>query len=453
MQFVQWNVRGITSKILWLLEPPFSFVQCLVLQETWLSASDSFSLKKKKIFCIERQISPRRGLITAVCQDIPAQLISLPLSEVEVFRFVKALLNKDGSPSISNLVLSSGITLRAPIAQADAIAASLIKRAPDAQIPLDFSVDYFETSDDKTLNCPFSFREFQNGLVKTRNKSSGIDQVTKKMSCLSDEKIYKILDLLNNLWTNMLVPESWRIAKIIPILKPGENAAEVTSYRPIALTSVLGKIFEWIILARLLRFYLENKIFSPFHAGFLPYKGCDSLSAALLNKVLTTRALKRFVYGISLDINAAYDNIWHDGLMLKLLQFGVRGKSALWISYFLQDRKAFVSWRGVSFSLFKHERGIPQRSILSPLLFTIFMNYIYSVLPNDVTCFIYADDIFILVEESNIEAIKNKLSFCVSKLESWCNEWHMNIAPQKSNKINLSSRRSPVGFPVLFSWL
>ncbi|GBN51604.1 putative RNA-directed DNA polymerase from transposon BS [Araneus ventricosus] len=136
--------------------------------------------------------------------------------------------------------------------------------------------------------------------------------------------------------------------------------------------------------------------------------------------------------------------------MLKLLQSGVRGKIALWISYFFQDRKAFVSWRGVSSTLFKHERGVPQGSVLSPLIFTVFMHDVYSVLPNDVTCFIYADDIFILVEEYNIEAVKNKLRFCVSKLESWCNEWHMDIAPQKSNIINLSSRRSPTGFPVLF---
>ncbi|GBM23896.1 hypothetical protein AVEN_208524-1 [Araneus ventricosus] len=159
-------------------------------------------------------------------------------SSHQAFRIIQALLNKDGSPSISNLVLSSGITLTALIAQANAIAASLIKRAPDERISLDFSADYSETSDDKTLNRPFSFREFENALAKTRNKSPGTDQVTKKMlSCVSDENIHKILDMFNNLWTNMIVPE-WKIAKIIPILKPGENAVEVTTYRPIALTSV-----------------------------------------------------------------------------------------------------------------------------------------------------------------------------------------------------------------------
>ncbi|GBN08225.1 RNA-directed DNA polymerase from mobile element jockey [Araneus ventricosus] len=307
-------------------------------------------------------------------------------SSHQAFRTVKASLNKDGVPSTYNLVLSSGITLTTLTAEANAIAISLIKKAPEERIPLDFSADYFKTLDDQNLNRPFSFREFHNTLAKTRNKSPRIDQVTKKMlSCLSDENMYKILNLFNNLWSNMRVPESWRIAKIVPILKPGENAAEVTSYRSIALTSVLGKIFEWIILAKLLRIYLENKFFSPFHAGSLPYKGCDSLSAALLNKVLTARALKKFMYGISLDIKAAYYNAWHDGLMLKLLQSGVKGKTALWISFFLQDRKAFVSWRGISSSLFKHERSIPQGSVLWSLLFTIFMNYIYSFLPNDVT--------------------------------------------------------------------
>ncbi|GBO16478.1 hypothetical protein AVEN_173733-1 [Araneus ventricosus] len=97
------------------------------------------------------------------------------------FRIVKALFNRDWAPSISNLVLSSGITLTVPTAQANAIEVSLIKKVPDGRILLDFSADYFETSDDKILNSNFYFREFHNALAKTRNKSPGIDQVTKKM--------------------------------------------------------------------------------------------------------------------------------------------------------------------------------------------------------------------------------------------------------------------------------
>ncbi|GBM39667.1 hypothetical protein AVEN_104887-1 [Araneus ventricosus] len=96
-------------------------------------------------------------------------------SSHQAFRIVKALLNKDGSPSISILVLSSGITLTALTAQANATAASLIKKAPDERIPLDFSADYFEIPDNKTMNRLFSLREFHNALAKTRNKSPGID--------------------------------------------------------------------------------------------------------------------------------------------------------------------------------------------------------------------------------------------------------------------------------------
>ncbi|GBL91550.1 RNA-directed DNA polymerase from mobile element jockey [Araneus ventricosus] len=273
--------------------------------------------------------------------------------------------------------------------------------------------------------------------------------ITEKMLfSLTDENRGKILNLFNYLWSNSTVPESWRVAKIIPILKPGKNPMEVSSYRPIALTSMLRKVFERMILTRLLRVYFKNPFFS--FSGFLPYKGCDSLTSVMLNKILIARAHKKFIYVISFDIKAAYDNVWHDGVVFKLFQSGISGRMAIWISQFLQDRKAFVSWRGMSSSLFRHDRDVPQESILSPLLYTIFMNDLYKVLTNDVICLIYADDIFILVEEESLEMVKNKMNFCVSKLENWCREWHMDIAPQKNTIINFFTRKSSSLFHIYF---
>ncbi|GBO20203.1 RNA-directed DNA polymerase from mobile element jockey [Araneus ventricosus] len=267
-------------------------------------------------------------------------------SSNQAFRIIKALLEKDGSPCVSNLMLSSGTSLTAPLAQANAIAMSVIKKPPEERIPFDFSQNL--RSDYDSLNCSFSMREFQNSLDKTKNKSPGADMISKKMlSCLTDGNKGKILNLFNFLWSNSTVPESWRIAKIIPILKPGKNSTEVSSYRPFALTTVLGKVFERMLLARLLRFYMKNSFFSSFHAGFLPYKGCDSLTSVMFNKILIARAHKKFIHGMSFDIKAVYDNVWHDGVVFKLLQSGIDGKMVLWISRFLQDRKAYVSWRGV----------------------------------------------------------------------------------------------------------
>ncbi|GBN21446.1 RNA-directed DNA polymerase from mobile element jockey [Araneus ventricosus] len=213
-------------------------------------------------------------------------------------------------------------------------------------------------------------KEFSDALSKTSNRSPGPDKITKRMiTSLSDANLYKVLGLFNDLWYSSSVPVDWRLAKFIPILKPGRKPEDVSSYRLIALTSVLCKLFERIILARLLKFYMHNKFFPPFQAGFLPYKGCDSLSSVLLNKMLTARARRNLVYGISFDIQGAYDNVWHDGLLFKLLQSGNRGRIALWFYHFLRDRKAFVSLRGTSSAFFRHDRGVPQGSVLFPIMF------------------------------------------------------------------------------------
>lgn len=97
-----------------------------------------------------------------------------------------------------------------------------------------------------------------------------------------------------------------------------------------------------MILQRFIDFYLRKEYFDPLQSGFLPYRGCENLITALHHLILTAKAKKNFVIGISLDINAAYDNTWHDGLLYKVLRSGVRGKAAQWIASFLSNRRIQV---------------------------------------------------------------------------------------------------------------
>ncbi|GBM26977.1 Anoctamin-10 [Araneus ventricosus] len=180
----------------------------------------------------------------------------------QAFRIIKAMMNKDVSPCQSHLILSSGMVLSSPTAQANAIATNLIKNAPAERIPLDFSENCPESPAVQSLNQPFSMKEFKDALSKTSNRSSGPDKITKKIiTSLSDANLYKVLGLFNDLWYSSSVPVDWRLAKIVPILKPGKKPDDMSSYRPIALTSVLCKLFERMILARLLKFYMRNKFF------------------------------------------------------------------------------------------------------------------------------------------------------------------------------------------------
>ncbi|GBM79504.1 RNA-directed DNA polymerase from mobile element jockey [Araneus ventricosus] len=260
------------------------------------------------------------------------------------FRIIKAMISKVYTLCSSHLVLVSGVTLTSPVAQANAIATNILKKAPNQKIPMEFLCESSENNLSRSLNVPFTIKELNVDLSKMHKKSPGKDGITKKMiSSLSQSNLLRFLGILNDLLSSATVPESWRMSKIIPFLKPGKNASEVTSYRPIALTSVFCKLFERMLLARLLKFYLQKKFFSPFQAGFLPYKGCDTLSVVVLHKILTARARKHFVYSISFDLKAAYDNVWHDGLIFKMLQSGIRRHVAIWIFNFLMDRKDFIS--------------------------------------------------------------------------------------------------------------
>ncbi|GBM05877.1 hypothetical protein AVEN_135249-1 [Araneus ventricosus] len=137
------------------------------------------------------------------------------------------MLNKDVSPCQSDLILSSSMVLSSTTAQANAT--NLIKNAPAERIPLDFSENYVESPAVKRLNQPFSMKEFKDALSKTSNRSPGPDKITKKiLTSLSVANLYKVLGLFNDLWYSSSVPVDWRLAKIIPILKPGKKTQKMS---------------------------------------------------------------------------------------------------------------------------------------------------------------------------------------------------------------------------------
>ena len=140
------------------------------------------------------------------------------------------------------------------------------------------------------LDSPFTLEELQTAIRNTRPTTPGEDGISAKfLKGLSDDRLHSLLRIFNDIFDSGIPPASWKTAVILPIRKPGKPAHQVSSYRPIALTSVLCKVFERIILRRLIAWGGQQRLFHPDHFGFLPHRDTTLALATFLNDIHKAR--------------------------------------------------------------------------------------------------------------------------------------------------------------------
>lgn len=168
------------------------------------------------------------------------------------------------------------------------------------------------------MDAPFTLQEMRQAINKSRLTSPGKDQICyimlKHLGILTQGKL---LGLYNKVWEGGILPISWKDAVIIPIIKPGKDPTNPANYRPIALTSHVGKIMERMIVERLM-FYLESKgLLSPHQNGFRKGRGTMDPVVFLETEVKKAQIKKESVLAIFLDVEKAYDMIWKERLLIK----------------------------------------------------------------------------------------------------------------------------------------
>lgn len=144
----------------------------------------------------------------------------------------------------------------------------------------------------------------------------------------------KLLGLYNKVWDMGKLPNAWKEAVIIPIWKPGKDPSKPVNYRPIALTSHLGKIMERMITERL-TFYLESKdLLSPYQCGFRRGRGTMDPVICLETEIKKAQIIKESVMDVFFDVEKAYDMVWKEGLLIKLNKIGISGRVFNWVKDF-----------------------------------------------------------------------------------------------------------------------
>ena len=239
-----------------------------------------------------------------------------------------------------------------------------------------------------------------------------------------------LLFIFNKSYTEGVFPKVWKTADIIPIFKTGKDPKNLINYRPISLLSCLGKLMEKIIYNRL--YWISEKcgFLSDEQCGFRQRKSTLEPLIRLTQDIHRGFSTKSSTYVVFLDISKAYDTVWKDGLRFKLYQKGVRGRLLLWISDYLANRKGRVKLNDCSSNLMNLECGVPQGSVLSTLLFILYIDDVRSEVEK-CEISIFADDIAIWIVENDFKNAIKLINEDLNRIFIWCRKWRFDLSIEK----------------------
>lgn len=299
------------------------------------------------------------------------------------------------------------------------------------------------------INNKITINELNNAIKTTATwKATGPDKIHNFMLKYYGNNMKKsLLFIFNWCYSIGYFPEIWKKCNITPIPKEGRNLLLCSSWRPIALLSCVGKLFEKIISKRLLYYCNINKIISVNQAGFQANKKTYDLLLRLTESIYKAINHNSVLYSCFLDITAAYDSVWRNGLLYKLRKNIKLSGRIYWIlESFLRNRQGKVVINNISSKYRDFNIGVPQGSCLSPLLFILFINDITqdNNLAKNVQAGQFADDIALWISSYNNN--QNDMKLCqlqlqktLDNIELWCNKWKLILSPKKTKYIIFKS--------------
>ena len=234
-----------------------------------------------------------------------------------------------------------------------------------------------------------------------------------------------------------LFPSDWKLANIIPVYKKGDRT-NATNYRPISLLSCLGKVFEKCVFKHLYNFLKTMDIITKAQSGFTPG---DSAVFQLVDLYDTfCRALDdgKEVRVVFCDISKAFDRVWHRGLLFKLKQAGVSDPLIKWFESYLSDRFQRVVLEGGVSDFKKVLAGVPQGSILGPIMFLIYINDIVNDIGSCIRLFADDTSLYLIVDDPNVSA--DLMNNDLDKIHTWSQKWLVTFNPNKTEELLLTRR-------------
>ena len=279
--------------------------------------------------------------------------------------------------------------------------------------------------------------ELEGAIRKMRRKgAAGEDEIPpsflKALGPLAKRALLKIFNLS---FDNADVPQMWRRAIIIPLLKAGKAAGDLASFRPVSLTSCVVKTLERMVADRLYYIAETRGMLSDLQAGFRRGRSCEDQIRKMVQAIedgFQAGKMERSVL-VMLDYSKAYDKVWQQRLLLSMEEKGVPMKFLKWIDAFLANRLARVRFQDATSKVRVMRQGLPQGAVLSPLLFLFFIDNLAKELVDTTTLnALFADDVTALATARTKEEAVCKAQETVDIVGEWSRQWKLDLNATKS---------------------
>ena len=282
------------------------------------------------------------------------------------------------------------------------------------------------------------------------NKAAGPDGIQSKLMKMCAKGLAKPLAILfNNIFKSGNIPSKWKLANVVPVFKIGDKNS-VTNYRPISLTSLPMKILEYCI-KDLLMSQCEHLIKDNQH-GFRSNKSCLTQLLPYVDKLSVAMNNKSRIDAVYFDFAKAFDSVNHDLILYKLKnKFGIDGLLLQFMRDYLRDRKQQVVINGSKSDLLPVLSGVPQGSILGPLLFVLFIDDICDEVSEGTELALYADDTKIW-REILCDEDQTILQNDINRLFEWSVRNLMNFHPDKCKVIHVTNKSMIYPLPFYEFW-
>ena len=302
-----------------------------------------------------------------------------------------------------------------------------IEYLKNCNFPTNNSIFLTPATESEVVNCILSLKD---------SSSPDVYDICAKPIKRISSFISKPLAFLNKCIDQGVFPKCLKIAKVIALYKKGE-CDDINNFRPIAVLPVLSKVFEMVLKNRLLNFFESNNLFADEQFGFRKHKSTSKAVLSIVNYILENLDIGHITCASLIDLSKAFDCVNHSLLLEKLYFYGVRGISHDLLRSYLSDRFQSVYEKENMSDRKQINIGVPQRSILGPLLFLIFIND----LPKNSganKAVLFADDTTLLNHSSNVNELISLEKDSLDQLKKWLSSNRLLMNKDKTQSIAFS---------------